>query len=372
VTTTVDATDAVEAAPVEVRRRPTDRTAEDVYALVGAAAGALGLVWLVFERLLPLSGVVGFWVCWYVTFVAMYAAVSIIQWDWPSVAARVASVLFHTAGLVVIGALVLVIGYTIFRGYRAIRPGFFTQTMSVTGPLDPLSTGGVAHAMVGSLEQVGLALIFSVPLGITTALFLNEVRGPLARPVRTIVDAMSAIPSIVAGLFILATIILTFGYDKSGIAAAAAIAVEMLPIITRAAEVVFRLVPGGLREAALALGASQWRTVWRVVIPTARAGLATAVILGIARGIGETAPVLLVAGFTSEMNTSPLHHAQVSLPLYIFTYVKYPQATMITRAYGAALALLVLVLLLFVTARLLGGQGPGQLTRRQRRRLAKV
>lgn len=355
----------------EVRRRPRERSAEATYVLIGSAASSLGLVWVVYERLLPFSGVVGFWVCWYAVFVAMYCSLSLMQWGRHAVTDRLASVLFHTAGVIVVTALLLVVGYTIFRGFRALRPSFFTDAMSATGPLDPVGKGGVAHAMVGSLEQVALALLFSVPLGITTALFLNEVRGPLTRPVRTIVDAMSAIPSIVAGLFILATVILTLGYNKSGIAASAAIAVEMLPVITRAAEVVFRLVPGGLREAALALGATQWRTVWRVVVPTARAGLATAVVLGIARGIGETAPVLLVAGFTSEMNPDPLHGAQVSLPLYIFNYVKYPQPAMITRAYGAGLALLVIVLVLFVTARILGGQAPGTLTRRQRRGLAR-
>lgn len=355
----------------EVRRRPRARSAEATYVLLGSAASSLGLAWVCFERLLPLSGIVGFWLCWYAVFVATYCVLSLMQWGRGAVTDRLASVLFHTAGVVVVSALLLVVGYTIFRGYRAFRPSFFTQTMSATGPLDPLSQGGVAHAMVGSVEQVALALLFSVPLGITTALFLNEVRGPLARPVRTIVDAMSAIPSIVAGLFILATVILTFGYNKSGIAASAAIAVEMLPVITRAAEVVFRLVPGGLREASLSLGATQWRTVSRVVVPTARAGLATAVILGIARGIGETAPVLLVAGFTAELNTDPLHGAQVSLPLYIFNYVKYPQAAMITRAWGAGLALLLIVLVLFVTARVLGGQGPGTITRRRRRRLAR-
>jgi phosphate transport system permease protein len=272
----------------------------------------------------------------------------------------------------VLGALVTIVGYTIFRGIHALRPSFFTQTMGSTGPTNPLTQGGIAHAMVGSFEQVGIALLICVPLGVTAALYLNEVQGPLARVIRAVVDAMSAIPSIVAGLFVLAVLILTLGVNRCGIAASIAIAIEMLPVVTRASEVVFRLVPGGLREAALALGSSHWRMVRDVVLPTARSGLVTAILLGIARGIGETAPVLLVAGFTSDMNTNPLHHAQVSLPLYIFTYVKYPQHTMITRAYGAALALLIIVLIAFVTARILGGAPPGQLTRRQRRRLERA
>lgn len=352
----------------EARIRPRDRSAADAYAVAGSAVAALGLVWLSYERLLPASGPVGFWISWYAAFLTFYLVVNLLQRGRHAAADRMASAVFHTAGLAVLAVLVFVIGYTAFRGYRAIRPSFFTQTMSVTGPLDPLSQGGVAHAMVGSLEQVALAVLFTVPLGITAALYLNEVGGPLARPVRTIVDAMSAIPSIVAGLFILATVILTLGRDKSGLAAALAISVMMLPIVTRAAEVVLRLVPGGLREAAYALGSTQWRTVWHVVLPTARSGLATAVVLGIARGVGETAPVLLTAGFTKELNTNPLHRAQVSLPLYIFNYVRFPEPAMITRAYGAALALLIIVLTLFIIARRLGGTAPGELTRRQRRR----
>jgi phosphate transport system permease protein len=238
--------------------------------------------------------------------------------------------------------------------------------MSTTGPLDPLTQGGAWHAMVGTIEQVGLALVFSVPLGIATAIYLNEVGGRAARVVRTVVDAMTALPSIVAGLFVFSTLILTLHVEKSGFAAAVAISIMMLPIVTRAAEVVLRLVPGGLREASLALGASQWKTVWSVVLPTARSGLATAVILAVARGIGETAPVLLTSGVTAEFNANPFHGPQMSLPLYILTYVRYPQPEMIARAYGAALVLLVLVLALFMVARILGGRKPG--SRRRFRR----
>lgn len=357
--------------PSQVRRRPRQRGPEDLLTVLGAAGGSLGLVWLAYERLLPLSGSLGFWVCWYAVFVLTYTALVVQQWGWRDVPDRLAGLLFSTAGALVLGALVLVIGYTAYRGAVALRPGFFTQTMATTGPLDPLGTGGVLHAVVGSLEQIALALLFAVPLGIAAALFLNEVKGPLARPVRTLVDAMSAIPSIVAGLFVLATVILTLGVQKCGLAAALAIAIEMLPVITRASELVFRLVPGGLREASLALGSTQWRTVRHVVLPTAKSGLATAIVLGIARGIGETAPVLLVSGFTSGLNANPFSGSQVSLPLYIFTYAKYPQATMITRAYGAGLALLLVVLVLFTIARVLGGSAPGTLTRRQRHRRAR-
>ena len=145
----------------------------------------------------------------------------------------------------------------------------------------------------------------------------------------------------------------------------------MIPVVTRTAEVIFRLVPGPLREASYALGSSQFRTVWNVVLPTARSGLATAVILAMARAVGETSPVLLTAGFTKEMNANPFSEPQTSLPLYIYNYVRYPQATMVERAFGAGLALMIMVLTLFVLARIIGGRPPGELSRRQRRRLVR-
>jgi phosphate transport system permease protein len=204
------------------------------------------------------------------------------------------------------------------------------------------------------------------------ALFLVEVGGALARPVRTIVEAMTALPEIIAGLFVYAFVILSLGVEASGFAAAVALAVTMIPIVTRASEVVLRLVPNGLREASYALGASQVRTVCNVVLPTSRSGLATAVILAMARAVGETSPVLLTSGFTKELNVNPFSGPQTSLPLYIFSYVKYPQATMVSRAFGAGLALMIMVLVLFALARLIGGKPPGQLSRRQERRVRRA
>src|SRR5262249_48538540 len=141
------------------------------------------------------------------------------------------------------------------------------------------------------------------------------------------------------------------------------------PIVTRASEVILRLVPGGLREASYALGASQVKTVFTVVLPTARSGMATAVILAMARAVGETSPVLLTAGFTSGVDANPFSGPQTSLPLYIWTYVRFPQATMVSRAFGAALALMLMVLVLFALARFIGGKAPGELSRRQRKRI---
>lgn len=356
--------------PAERQFRPRRVSGEGLVSVVGCLVSALALTWIEFERLLPASGIVGFWLVWYATFLLLYCAVVWLRTrSRLTVKDQLVAALVTGAGVLAVGSLVLVIAYTLGRGITALKPNFFTQDMGLTGPLDPLTKGGALHAMIGTLEQVGLGVLFSVPLGIATGLYLNEVKGRLARLVRTIVDAMSALPSIVAGLFIFALVILSLGQDKSGLAASLALSVMMMPIITRTAEVVFRLVPGGLREASYALGASQWRTVLFVVLPTARASLVTAVILGVARGVGETAPVLLTAGFTAGFNNNPLEGPQVSLPLYIFTYVRLPSSEMIARAYGAAMTLLIIVLVLFVAARMIGGSGPGVPSRRQLRRI---
>ncbi|WP_229847408.1 phosphate ABC transporter permease PstA, partial [Kitasatospora griseola] len=253
---------------------------------------------------------------------------------------------------------------------------FFTESMRSTAALSPITSGGCLHAVVGSLEQLGLATLFSVPLGILTAVFLVESgstrRGArLVKPVRVLVEAMTALPSIVAGLFVLGVVILTLGVEKSGFAASLALTVMMMPIVTRAAEVVVRLVPGTLKEASYALGASQWRTVWHVVLPTARPGLTTAVVLGMARGVGETSPVLLTAGFTARLNLDAFHGNQASLPLFIWNYVKQPYPDMVARAFAGGLTLMAVVLILFVTARVLGRhRTPGD--RRTRRPLRRA
>ncbi|MEV7185864.1 phosphate ABC transporter permease PstA [Kitasatospora sp. NPDC093102] len=345
-------------------------TSEDVFTVAGALAGSLGLNWLLYERVLPFSGASGFLLCWYLLFLAGYFALGRLQWGSLMVRERLVSVVAWSAGILVVALIADQIGFVASKGMEAARHlNFFTESMERTGPLSPIDSGGALGAIVGSLEQLGLATLFAVPLGIAAAVFMSEVGGRMARPVRTLVEAMTALPSIVAGLFVFGIVIITFGFEKSGFAASLALTVMMMPIVTRASEVVIRLVPGTLREASYALGGSQWRTVWNVVLPTARPGLMTAVVLGMARGVGETSPVLLTAGFTSQFNGNPFAEHQVSLPLYIWNYVKQPYDGMIARGFAAGLTLMAVVLILFVTARVLGGRQPGQLTRAQKRRL---
>ncbi len=367
--------------PEGTRTQDTDRkvrivrvSAAGAATVAGAAASALCLVWVLYERVLPFTGVLGFWLCWYVAFLLLYAAMARMQWDWRDVVNKLMAVALATGGTLVLALVLITDLYTLVRGAAAVfHANFWYQSMAFAGPQSPLGIGGAAHAALGTLEQIAIGTVLSVPLAVAAAIFLAEVGGALARPVRIIVEAMTALPDIIAGLFVYALFILTFGMQKSGLAAGLAIAVTMLPIIARASEVVLRLVPGTLREASYALGSSQWRTVWNVVLPTARPGLATAIVLGMARGIGETAPVLIVAGFTKELNANPVSGPMVSLPLYIWNYVHIegvnPQY--VARGFGAGVVLVLVVLGLFTLARKLGGTAPGELTKRQRRQLAR-
>lgn len=364
---------AESASPPEKPRRIGGVSRSAVLSLTGAAASALCVTTLLFGELAPFSGTLGFAVTAYLVFLALYAVLTGFEEDGQAVRDRVMTVVLWTAAYLLFSALALVVGFTAWRGKEALPHGnFFTQDMQAAGPLDPLTNGGIAHAMVGTLIMMAIALTISVPLGLACAVYLNQIPGRFSRFVRTIVEAMTALPSIVAGLMVYAVWILGLGMPKSGLAAGFAISVMMLPIVIRASDVVLRLVPGTLTEAAEALGAPRWRTVWHVVLPTARSGLATAVILGTARGIGETSPVLLTAGFTAALNADPTAGPMVSLPLAVFNFVKSPQPEMIARGFGAAAVLMTMVLVLFVIARVIGGRGPGHQTRRQARRTARA
>ncbi|MEU6539282.1 phosphate ABC transporter permease PstA [Streptomyces sp. NPDC047000] len=359
--------------PPDVPRRIGGPTRSGVLSLLGAALSALCVTVLLFGRLAPFTGALGFAVTAYLVFLVLYAVLTGLEENGQAVRDRVMTAVLWTAAGLLFSALAMVVGFTAWRGREALpHLNFFTQDMQAAGPLDPLSHGGVAHAMTGTLTMIVIALVITVPLGLACAVYLDQIPGRFSRFVRTVVEAMTALPSIVAGLMVYAVWILGLGMQKSGLAAGFAISVMMLPIVIRAADVVLRLVPGTLTEAAEALGAPRWRTVWHVVLPTARSGLATAVILGTARGIGETSPVLLTAGFTAALNADPLNGPMVSLPLTVFNFVKSPEPTMIARGFGAAAVLMALVLVLFVIARVIGGRGPGHQSRRQARRAARA
>ena len=341
----------------------------DVTVMIGSAISAFALSQLLYETILPLSGALGFLLTCYMFFIFIsWIAVREIR---GTVRAKdhLARVAVWTGASLAIIPLVLVVLYVIGKGYHSRRPQFFSQDQRYVGALSDSTEGGGAHAIIGTLQQVGIASLIAVPLGITTAVYMNEVKGRLAKPLRTVVDAMSAVPSIVAGLFIYAAWILALGNQQTGLAGSLALSVLFLPTVTRTAEVVLRLVPGGLREASLALGGTEWRTTSRVVLPTSRSGLVTAVILGVARVIGETAPLILTVGGAFIMNWNPLAGKQDSLPFFVFRLIRFPQEAQIARAWTGALVLLILVLVLFVIARAIGGRGPDNISRLKKRRL---
>jgi phosphate transport system permease protein len=251
-----------------------------------------------------------------------------------------------------------VIGYVVLRGFTAVFasfPHFLTADMTQLGGSAKITQLGVGAAIVGTVEQVGIATIVTVPLGVMTATYLVSVDSPFSRTIGAVVDAMTGAPAIIAGLFVYVLWVQPHHTSgKSGVAAAMALAVMMLPIVTRAAQEVVAIVPGSLREAALALGAPEWRVLVRVVLPTARAGLITAVILGIARIAGETAPVLFNAGGFGGYNLNPFSGQQDNLPLRIFENIFVPGAVINQSAWGTSLVLVLLVLILFMIARVLG------------------
>jgi phosphate transport system permease protein len=254
------------------------------------------------------------------------------------------------ATIVALIPLVLVLYFLISKGASSLNEKFFT-----TDPTGNFfgNQGGVRSAILGTLEIVGLASLIAIPVGIGVALFLTEYgkQSPFANVVRYFIDVMTGVPSIVFGLFIYIVLVTShIGGDFTGWKGSLALSLLMLPIVVRAAEVVLLLVPSGLREAALALGAPRWRVISRVVLPTALPGLVTGSLLAIARGMGETAPLLFTVSVAFGA-TANLGAQMNTLPVQIFNDIGSPNATLNNRAWGAALTLVALVLILNLIAR---------------------
>jgi phosphate transport system permease protein len=249
--------------------------------------------------------------------------------------------------------LVLVVYYLLKRGLGAWSWSFFTTDPTGNFLGDP---GGIKSAILGTLEIVALATLLAVPMGILIALYLVEFgrEGRFAQTVRYFVDVLTGVPSIVFGLFVYVTLVVahTGGSGFAGWKGAVALALLMLPVVIRSGEVVLLLVPDSLREAALALGAPRWKVALRVVLPTAAPGLLTGSMLALARAAGETAPLLFTAAIA--LNTSVgLNGRMNSLPAQIFADIGQAQDRLVQRAWGAALTLVVLILILTLVARLL-------------------
>jgi phosphate transport system permease protein len=265
---------------------------------------------------------------------------------------RIATSLVWVAFIIAVVPLASLIWETVKQGVKVLDGYFLTHSMGVVADTEP--GGGVYHALLGTLEQVGLATLISVPVGVLTAIYLVEYgRGRLAKAVTFFVDVMTGIPSIVAGLFILSLWIVILGMGYSGFAGSLALSILMIPVVVRSTEEMLKLVPNELREASLALGVPKWRTILKVVLPTSIGGITTGVMLAVARITGETAPVLLLVWGTNFINANPFSDPQASLPMYI--YLQYANSggsgAAYDRAWAAALTLIAFIMILNLVAR---------------------
>lgn len=262
---------------------------------------------------------------------------------------RVATSVMWVCFILAVVPLASLLWTTISRGIKVLDGYFLTHSMAGVPGFE--TGGGVYHALIGTLEQVGLATLIAAPIGLLTAVYLVEYgKGALAKAVTFFVDVMTGIPSIVAGLFLLA-IMLMFGLGPSGILGALALAILMVPVVVRSTEEMLKLVPNELREASLALGVPKWRTILKVVLPTAIGGITTGVMLAIARVAGETAPIMLLVFGTQLINPNPFDGAQSSLPFYIWEQYRVGSEASYDRAWAAALVLIAFVMILNLVAR---------------------
>ncbi len=258
------------------------------------------------------------------------------------------------ATVVALVPLVLIVYYLLSKGLSSWSVDFFTTDPTGNTFFASSSIGGIKSAILGTIEIVAVASILAVPVGLGVAIWLVEYgrSSRFAQIVRFFVDVLTGVPSIMFGLFIYIALIVGTGSSYAAYKGAFALALLMLPVVTRSAEVVLLLVPGSLRESALALGAPRWKVIFRIVLPTALPGLVTGVLLAIARAAGETAPLLFTAGATMKTEFS-LNGFMNSLPIQIYTDVTSPTTSVVNRAWGAALTLVAMILVLNLLARLL-------------------
>jgi len=263
---------------------------------------------------------------------------------------KLATILFASAFAVAAVPLIWVLFTVLERGFKAVlQRGWWTQ--SLAGVLPDQFAGGVYHAIYGTVLQAGIAALMSVPLGIMAAIYLVEYgRGTFAKVTTFMVDILAGVPSIVAALFIFALWISTLGFPQSAFAVSLALVLLMLPVVVRNTEEMLKLVPDELREAAYALGIPKWKTILRVVVPTALPGIISGLLLALARVMGETAPVLVLVGYARSINYDAFNGNMASLPLLIYTELTNPEAAGRARVWGAALTLILIVGGLYVAA----------------------
>ncbi len=258
---------------------------------------------------------------------------------------KVMTVIAYLCAAIAIVALTLVIIYVVARGINVWRPAFFTENTALFG-----DGGGIYNAMYGTAMLVLLSMAIGVPVGIMAGIYLAEFGdNRLGDFIRFVADTMAGIPSIVVGLFVYGALVLIMGWNA--FAGACALAILMLPVISRTTEGIVRMVPGELREASLALGLPQWKTMLRIVLPTAAAGIITGVFLSVARAAGETAPLIFTILGSNFFNTNPFEGAMAAVSLYVYQASSSPYEAVQEAAWGAALVLMLFVLVLNFIAR---------------------
>lgn len=261
-----------------------------------------------------------------------------------------ATILFTASFVVAMVPLIWLIYTVLAKGIAAITSSTW-WSHSLAGVLPEEMAGGVYHAIYGTVIQAAIAAVLSVPLGVMAAVYLVEYgRGRFAKVTTFMVDILAGVPSIVAALFIFALWIATLGFEQSAFAVSLALVLLMLPVVVRNTEEMLKLVPDELREASYALGIPKWKTIVRVVVPTALPGMISGILLALARVMGETAPVLVLEGYSRSINMDPLEGNMASLPLLIYTELVNPEAAGALRVWGAALTLILIIAVLYLGA----------------------
>ena len=329
---------------------PKDRATTLFIMLASLAIAALAV------KATGLAGKLGFAFSFLIAATALQIFFSVRKFGRKALGDSIATSLIYTGATLTFLPVGSILFITLKNGIAGLRWNLFTTDMFNASFLDPIGNGGLLHALVGTIMLILIAMIFSVPMGIMTALYLTEIRGRGSSMIQFVVQAMSGVPSVVAGLFIFASVILLTPLKASGAAGGLALTVLMIPTVTRTAQEVLLLVPADLREAGLAMGATQWKTVATIVVPAARNGLITATILGVARIAGETAPLIFTIGGADKLNLNPFKDYQSAMPFYVWKGLTLGTPESIQRAWTGILILLILVLTLFTVARTFGGR----------------
>jgi phosphate transport system permease protein len=319
--------------------------------LIGLFAASIVVTFLIF-LVTPWQGRADFGVVTVLLYAVVVTMLSFVLEGKRYAKDRLLTLGVHLSLLAALIPLVAVLVYTVNRGRKKLSFDFLNHSLKGVGPFD--TYGGEYHAIIGTLEQVLLTVAIAVPIGLLVAIYITEYgRGWLASAIRFVIDVMTGIPSIVAGLFIYAFWVLDLKQGFSGFAAALALSILMLPVVVRTSEEMIKLVPNELREASYALGVPKYKTILRIVLPTASAGITTGIMLGIARVTGETAPLLLTSYIAPQINNNAFAGKQTALPTFIFDQAGQGRDINFDRAWAAGLTLIIIVLVLYVIARLL-------------------